>query len=120
MITQEQQLQGAELIQTLAQKAWENSAFKNQLVNDPIPTIEYATGIEISTDKKVVVEDQTDESIIYLNIPTEPNFEELELTEDQLEMVSGGITPTFIALGYGFMAGVALMGGAAAVKAVSN
>lgn len=93
MITQEQQLQGAELIKTLAQKAWENSAFKEQLVKNPVTTIESVTGQKISSDVKFVVEDQTDESVVYFNIPAEPKFDELELTEEQLEMVAGGWTP---------------------------
>ncbi|MFV0247947.1 MAG: class IIb bacteriocin, lactobin A/cerein 7B family [Tenacibaculum sp.] len=45
--------------------------------------------------------DQTqDTSTIYFDIPAEPNLDELELTEEQLEMVAGGISPsTFIIIG---------------------
>ena len=109
MITQEQQNKGAEFMQALVQKAWDNANFKDQLVKNPIATIEEFTGKSfiIPEGKKIVAEDQTDDSIIYFNIPAEPNFSELDLTEEQLEMISGGITPTFIAFGYGFAAGVA-------------
>jgi hypothetical protein len=109
MITQEQQLEGAELIKTLAQKAWESSAFKNQLVSEPIPTIESATGISILPNAKIVVEDQTDESIIYLNIPRRVNIDELELTDEQLEMVAGGTDVLFwggVTLGAAFAAAI--------------
>lgn len=120
--TQEQQKYGAELMNALVEKAWESAAFKDQLLKNPTAAIESFTGnsFKMPEGQKVVVEDQTDESVIYLNIPTEPNFNELELTEEQLEMVSGGITPSFIAIGYGFVAGIALVTGAAAVAAAQK
>lgn len=108
MITQERQKQGAALMNSLVQKAWESATFKEQLTKNPVSVIESITGEKMKEDTKIVVEDQTDGSVVYLNIPREPNLEELELTEEQLEMVAGGLTPTFIALGYGIMAGVAI------------
>lgn len=117
MITQEQQIQGVELIKTLAQKAWESSAFKDQLVNNPVSAIESVTGQKINTGAKFVVEDQTNESIIYLNIPRKLDIDELELTDEQLEMVSGGSTP-FCAYAIGFCAGVAFTAACAGVAAV--
>lgn len=98
MITQEQQIQGAEFIKTLAQKAWESSTFKDQLINNPVSTIESVTGQPMLLNTKVVVDDQTDDSIIYLNIPRKFEFDELELTDEQLETVSGGSTP--LCVGY--------------------
>ncbi|RYE16575.1 MAG: NHLP leader peptide family natural product precursor [Sphingobacteriaceae bacterium] len=90
MITQEQQKQGAELLNTLAQKAWESSTFKNQLIENPIPTIESVTGHKMQPGINVIVEDQTDNSKIYLNIPRKIELDELELTDEQLETVAGG------------------------------
>lgn len=118
--TQEQQKQGAKLIKALVEKAWENANFKDQLVKNPTAAIEEFTGKEftMTENKKVVVEDQTDNSVIYLNISAEPNLDGLELTEEQLETISGGLTPTVVAVGYGFMAGVAFIGAAAGVAAV--
>ena len=100
MITQEQQKQGQELIKTLAQKAWESSAFKEQLIKNPVSTIESITGQKVPSDINVVVEDQTDTSKIYLNIPRKVDIEELELTDEQLEMVAGG-TDLIIGIGVG-------------------
>ena len=102
------------------EKAWENASFKDQLVKNPTAAIEefIGKGFTMPEGKKVVVEDQTDNSVIYLNIPAEPNLDELELSAEQLEKISGGLTPTFIAVGIGFGAGVAFMAGAAAVAAV--
>lgn len=115
MITQEQQKQGTELIKTLAQKAWESSTFKEQLVKNPLATIQSITGkpFTLPENKKIVVEDQTDESVIYFNIPAEPNLDEIELSNEQLELVAGGLTPVVViglyALGVAaFAAGVAL------------
>jgi hypothetical protein len=94
--TIEQQQKGAELLQTLAQKAWESSAFKEQLVKNPVATIEQVTGKSLTNlnDKRIVVEDQTDESVIYINIPAKVSMDDLSLTEEQLEQIAGGITPT--------------------------
>jgi hypothetical protein len=108
MITQEQQIQGAELIKTLAQKAWESSAFKEQLINNPVSTIESVTGQKLQTDLKIVVEDQTDESVVYLNIPAKPDLSTLELTDEQLEMVAGG-TDFISGIAYG-LAALAIIG----------
>lgn len=100
MITQEQQIQGAELVKTLAQKAWESTAFKEQLVSNPLSAIESVTGQKMSPETKIVVEDQTDESTIYLNIPRKIEYDGLELTDEQLEMVAGGSTPVCLYGGY--------------------
>lgn len=113
MITKEQQQKGAELMKTLVEKAWENASFKDQLVNNPAAAIQSLTGKPVSGDKRIVVEDQTDENVIYLNIPAEPNLDELELNAEQLEQIAGGVTPTIavVALAVGaFGAGVGLYG----------
>lgn len=75
--------------------AWENEAFKQQLISDPVDTIKKATdGAVDLTGKKVQVNDQTDSSTLYLNIPQNPKNmtipEDVELTEKELEVVAGG------------------------------
>ena len=96
---------GAELMQTIVQKSWEDSDFKNQLIKNPIGTIEKLTGknANLPENRRMVVEDQTDASIIYLNIPMQPDLNEIELTEDQLEFVSGGSTPACAWVVVGFL-----------------
>jgi hypothetical protein len=110
MTTQEQQKQGTDLIETLALKAWESSNFKEQLIHNPVATIESVIGknFTVPSNKRIVVEDQTNDSIIYFNIPAEPRLDELELTEEQLEAISGGITPYVLYVAVGF-AGAALI-----------
>lgn len=107
MITLEQQEKGAELFKVLAQKAWESASFKEQLIKNPVAAIEQVTGKDLSDlNRRIVVEDQTDSSVIYINIPAKIDFNELELTEEQLEMIAGGITPVLGAYAVGVAIGV--------------
>lgn len=86
--TQEQKLY-AEIVH----KAWEDAQFKSELVADPAAAIEKLTGqkLNLPQGKTLVVRDQTDEQTVYINIPAKPNTEDVELNEDQLEAVAGGI-----------------------------
>ena len=92
--TAEKQRQGQELFQTLVQKSWESETFKNQLISNPEVTIESILGksMTIPKGKSIIVEDQTDQNVIYLNIPGQVDMDEIELTEQQLELVAGGST----------------------------
>ena len=114
-ITKEQQEKGTKIYQELVSKAWEDATFKDQLIQNPKATISSVTDLEFPNETRVVVEDQSDANTIYLNIPRKINAEDLELTDEQLEMVSGG--DVIIALGIGFMAGVAFTAAAAGVAA---
>jgi hypothetical protein len=84
------------LFQTLVQKAWEDIDFKKELLANPVDAIENLTGkrVKVPEGKSLVVRDQTDKSVIYINIPAEPNMDDVELTEEQLEIVAGGGNPT--------------------------
>jgi hypothetical protein len=79
----------------LISKAWESEVFKEELINNPKATIERVVGTKMSIpeESKIVVEDQTDPNIIYFNIPKNIKMEdlELELTDEQLEAISGGL-----------------------------
>lgn len=81
-----------ELLQTIIIKSWKDEAFKQQLISNPIDAIEKATGerVNLPKGKTLVVKDQTDSDIIFLNIPPEPKIEDLELSEEQLEVIAGG------------------------------
>ncbi len=81
-----------ELMQSIMNEAWESEDFKKELVSNPIEAIEKLTGEKISLPegKQLVITDQTDEKTIYINIPSEPNMEDIELNEEQLEAVAGG------------------------------
>lgn len=100
---QEQQL-NAQVIE----RAWEDENFKKELIAKPIQTMENLTGYKINLPegKKLVVVDQTDENVVFFNIPRKIDMNSLELTEDQLEQVAGGATPA--ALLYGIGMGIAI------------
>jgi hypothetical protein len=87
--TQEQKVY-AEIVQ----KAWEDATFKKELIANPVATIEMFTGkkVNLPAGKTLVVRDQTDDSIVYINIPvaSKQSVDE-ELNEEQLEVVAGGI-----------------------------
>lgn len=87
-LTQEQKM-----YTEIVQKAWEDDAFKNELISNPLIAIEKLTGkkLNLPEGKTLVVKDQTDESVIYINIPSAPqHIMDDELSETQLEAVSGG------------------------------
>jgi hypothetical protein len=85
-ITQEQKL-----YQEVVQKAWEDSEFKAELIANPVAAIEKLTGkkINLPKGKTLVVRDQTEDSTVYINIPTIPETD-VELNEEELEKVAGG------------------------------
>ncbi len=115
-ITLEQSKKGQELYTELIQKAWESNFFKNQLIVDPKATISEYLGKDyhlFEDGKKLIVEDQTNDSFIYFNIPPKPNLDDLELTDEELMMISGGEGPLTLAAGIGYVVGFAV--GSAAV-----
>jgi hypothetical protein len=75
----------------IVQKAWDDASFKNELTVNPVAAIEKLTGnkLNIPAGKTLVVRDQTDESIVYINIPAKPSMD-IELNEEQLEAAAGG------------------------------
>lgn len=81
-----------EIIQTVISKAWEDSNFRKDLIADPVTAIEKLTGVKIilPEGKTLVIADQTDKSKVFVNIPAEPEMENMELTEEQLESIAGG------------------------------
>gem|GEM_PF-900583 len=81
-----------QVIQKVISKAWEDVKFRKELLINPIEVIEKLTGVKVvlPEGKELVVVDQTDKSKIYVNLPSEPEIDNLELTEDQLEAIAGG------------------------------
>lgn len=90
--TQEQQEKSQELYRDLISRAHENESFKERLINEPLETIESFTGkkLDLIGNVKLIVEDQTNPDKIYLNIPRKLDLDNFELSDEQLEVVSGG------------------------------
>lgn len=86
-LTREQQL-----FQSVIEKAWEDAAFKQELIANPVETIEKFSGAKLNIEegKTFVVRDQSDNSTVYINIPAKQEMEDAELNEEQLEAVAGG------------------------------
>ncbi|UZO82166.1 hypothetical protein NBT05_06750 [Aquimarina sp. ERC-38] len=80
------------VLEATLREAWTNPSFKENLIANPIPEIEKLTGekINVPVGKMLVVIDQTDTNTIYLILPPQPDFEDIELDEAQLEIIAGG------------------------------
>lgn len=89
------------ILDAIVKKAWEDPTFRNNLIARPVATIESFLGhpIHLPEGKKIAFVDQTDSSTIFINIPAEPNMDDVELNEEQLDIFAGGdgdITPPII------------------------
>jgi len=91
-LSREEQSKGNDLLKELVSRAQENAAFKDALINNPEETIKSVNpNIEIPEGMTIQVADQTSDSVIYINIPQQVNLDNIELTDEQMELVSGGI-----------------------------
>lgn len=86
-LTKEQKIFGQ-----VIQKAWEDADFKAELIASPAQAIKMATGetLDLPNGLELQVQDQSDPTKAYLVIPAQVNADEMELTDEQLEMVAGG------------------------------
>ncbi len=84
------------LLSTIITEAWEDEGFKQRLIANPVAEIEKLTGqkINVPEGKKLVVQDQSSSSEIFVNIPAKPEMDDVELNEDELDIISGGGAPT--------------------------
>lgn len=73
-----------------------DNTFKEEVIKNPKEIIKSRYGFSLKDGKNIVIEDQTDQSIIYINIPKPLDLDELELTEEQLENVAGGVASSFV------------------------
>lgn len=80
-----------EFLGSIIEKASNDANFKSDLISNPKAAIEGLKGgtLNIPAGKEIVVVDQTNSDKIYINIPQ--SVEDMELSDEQLEMVSGGI-----------------------------
>jgi hypothetical protein len=80
-------------------EAWNNPAFKAALIENPEEAIRSLTGQQVKLPEgkdRMVVVDQTDPRAFYFNLPVQVDMDDVELTEEQLEVVAGGGRVNFI------------------------
>ena len=82
-----QQATRTQIESQLIAKAWEDEAFKNELMTSPRTVLERELGLAIPEGVNVKVLDESDNSL-YLVIPRNPDAE--ELSDLELEAVAGG------------------------------
>lgn len=88
--------QAESLLENIVQTAQNDEEFKSNLIENPKKVIKERYGLTPKPSMNFVVEDQTDSSVIYLNIPRKLHSDEVELTDEQLEEVSGGLSVSFV------------------------
>lgn len=90
-LTAEQQ-KGMEFMNSIVEKATEDNSFKQSLISNPVSAIEDFKGgsLDLSGGLEIVAMDQSDPDVIYINIPSPVAVSDMELTDQQLELVSGG------------------------------
>ena len=83
------------LIEPLVQRTYEDPAFKEAFMANPKEVIQKETGLEIDFPDRwrFKVVDRSDPFALYIDIPVNENSydDNLELTDEELELVSGGI-----------------------------
>ncbi len=81
------------ILQKVLSEAWNNPSYKQELISNPEEAIHRLTGENFSLPKGKSLEvcDQSSSEKIYLNIPQQPNFDNVELTDKELEEVAGGL-----------------------------
>ncbi|WGV26496.1 NHLP leader peptide family RiPP precursor [Halotia branconii] len=82
-----------ELEQKLIQQSWEDESFKQELLTNPKTVFARELGQQLPKDIEIEVLQETDNKV-YLVLPTNPISDiksEVELTEEALESVAGGV-----------------------------
>lgn len=90
-VNEESQEQLAEVIAPLTSRIYDDPAFKAEFMANPGAVIERETEIDEKLPEgfRFVVIDKSDPFAVYITVPV--NEDSLELSEQELELVAGGI-----------------------------
>jgi hypothetical protein len=98
----------------LIEKCWKDPEFKKTVLSDPKGMLESHIGQKLPAPLKVFIHEE-DANTLHFSIPPTPSNLS-ELSDDELEKVAGGITPTvvvFLTIAAGSAVASAAGGGAA-------
>ncbi len=90
-----------EVLSQVISECWSNPNFKAEFIANPEEAIKTLTGKTVVLPEgmdSIQVVDESNPTTIYVNIPAEPNLDNVELSEQELEMVSGGSVEAFNAI----------------------
>jgi len=82
-----------EVLSQVISECWSNPNFKSEFIANPQEAIQTLTGQTVVLPEgmdSIQVVDESNPNTVYINIPAEPNLDNVELTEAELEIVSGG------------------------------
>lgn len=90
-----------EVLSQVISECWSNPNFKAEFIAKPEEAIKTLTGKTVALPEgmdSIQVVDESNPTTIYVNIPSEPNLDSVELSEQELELVSGGSLQAFNAV----------------------
>ncbi|MEM6718280.1 MAG: hypothetical protein AAF611_03095 [Bacteroidota bacterium] len=86
-----------DFVEDVIRRCHEDDSFKDRLIENPVSVVNEDYNLFLKNDTtQLIVEDQSDENIIYINIPKRIDFDDIQLTEEELERVAGGATTSFV------------------------
>ncbi|MCI4670065.1 MAG: NHLP leader peptide family RiPP precursor [Bacteroidia bacterium] len=87
------------IISQLLERVWEDDDFKERLIANPEEVIIETTGdmFDLPDGKELEIVDQTDPDKVYFNLSPKPDMDEIELTDEQLELIAGGASDSDVA-----------------------
>jgi hypothetical protein len=93
-----------EMARRLIEKSLQDESFRRRLIEDPKGAVEQELGTRLPEEVRVVSVGETQDTI-YLVLPSTPmaGSEGIELSDQQLESVSGGWVYDTISTGWGLL-----------------
>jgi hypothetical protein len=71
-------------------QAWKDENYKQELLNNPKSIFEKEFGIKLSSQKKIEVLEEKPNTF-YFVLPISPDLSKAELSDEELEVIAGGI-----------------------------